>query len=67
MCDWRILPITDKQKKLIDEMNEFSVFPLPKFTGKTRGEASDYIDANIAKSHEGFDFDSHEDNFGDRI
>jgi hypothetical protein len=49
---WRDDPITDKQKALISEMQEFSEYRLPDFTGKTKGEASDYIDKWIAKSHE---------------
>ena len=52
---WRDKPITDKQMNFIIEMNEHSEFPLPLFVGKTRGEASDYINANIKKSHECMD------------
>lgn len=52
MSDWRNEPITDKQKALILEMNEFSDFPLPTFNGTTKGEASDYIDQNLRKAHE---------------
>ena len=44
MNTWRLRPITDKQKKCIDEMLEYSPYPLQKFEGQTRGEASDYID-----------------------
>lgn len=50
--NWRDKPATEKQIKLINEMNEFSEFELPKFTGTTRGEASDYIDRWLATSHE---------------
>ena len=64
---WRDKPTTSKQYELILEMNEFSVFPLPKFTGKTRGEASDYIKTNLSLAHELFDFNGHDDNYGDRI
>ena len=48
---WRNDPITEKQKSLISDMIEFSEYPLPTFTGKTKGEASDYIDKYIAISH----------------
>lgn len=64
VTDWRNDPVTDKQKRLIAEMNEFSEFPLPPFTGKTKGEASDYISANLSKSHEKFDL--YEDNYGNQ-
>lgn len=43
MNPWRLRPITDKQKKYIAEMQIYSPYSLPKFEGKTRGEASDYI------------------------
>lgn len=49
---WRDEPITEKQAALIAEMNEFSEYPLPRFTGKTKGEASDWIDKNIRLAHE---------------
>lgn len=49
MGEWRSEPITEKQKNLIHEMNECSEFPMPKFNGKTKGEASDYINANLKK------------------
>ena len=52
---WRDEPTTEKQRKLIEEMHEFSEFPLPLFTGKTKGEAADYIDKYIKKAHEAFD------------
>lgn len=67
MYNWRNEPITSKQKKLIDEMNEFSVYPLEPFSGKTKGEASDWITRNLKKSYETFDFNGHGDNFGDRV
>ena len=50
--EWRDDPITDKQKMLIDDMMEFSVYPLPKFTVTTKGEASDYIDKYGKLAHE---------------
>lgn len=49
---WRDDPATEKQLEMIRNMNEFSEYPLPPFKGKTKGEASDYIDTWIAKSHE---------------
>lgn len=49
---WRNDPITEKQQQLIDDMQEFSEYPLPKFSGTTKGEACDYIDKWIGKSHE---------------
>lgn len=64
---WRDDSITDKQRRLILEMREFSDFPLPAFYGTTKGEAADYIDANLYYAHHGFDFYEHSDNYGDRI
>ena len=61
---WRSDPITDNQKRLIEEMNEFSEFPLPEFIGTTKGEASDYINANLVKSYQ--IFDPYEDNYGNQ-
>lgn len=49
---WRDDPVTEKQLNLIIEMNEFSEWPLPAFTGTTKGEACDYINKWIGKSHE---------------
>lgn len=49
---WRDDPITDKQLELIRNMDDFSEWPLPPFTGTTKGEASDYIDKWIGKAHE---------------
>ena len=49
---WRNDPITVKQKECIKEMQEFSHYPLPKFKGKTKGEASDYIDKWSELAHE---------------
>ncbi len=52
MSNWREDKITDKQKKMIKDMNEFSPYPLPEFKGTTKGEASDYIDKYIKLAHE---------------
>ena len=41
---WRDDPITEKQREFIEEAMEFSVYPIPAFKGKTKGEASDWID-----------------------
>ena len=35
---WRNEPITQKQKELIAEMEEFSRYPIPHFEGKTKSE-----------------------------
>ena len=45
---WRDEPMTEKQKKCILEMQEYSEYSLPPFKGLTKGEASDYINENIA-------------------
>ena len=52
MSNWRDLPMTERQKECIAEMQEMSEYPLPKFIGNTLGEAADYIDQNIKKAHE---------------
>jgi len=49
---WRDDPITEKQKALIEDMMEFSTYPLPRFTGSTKGEASDYIDKYGRLAHQ---------------
>lgn len=49
---WREDAITDKQRKCIEEMQEFSYYPLPKFNGTTKGEASDYINKFSELAHE---------------
>ena len=67
MEDWRNDLATEKQLAYIREMQEFSDFPLPRFTGSTKGEASDYIDEWSRLAHEAFDFGGHGDNYGDRI
>ena len=53
--NWRDEPVTEKQRRLIAEMQEFSEFPLPAFNGRTKGEASDWIDQNMRKAHETMD------------
>jgi hypothetical protein len=50
--DWREKEITEKQKNYIMEMTEFSEYPLPPFKGKTRGEASNYINKYNKIAHE---------------
>ncbi|MBR3239128.1 MAG: hypothetical protein IKF99_11890 [Oscillospiraceae bacterium] len=67
MADWRNDPATEKQLAYIQEMQEFSDFPIPQFTGDTKGEASDYIDRWSGTAHESADFLGHADNYGDRI
>lgn len=67
MREWRGDPATEKQLAYIQEMQEFSDFPIPHFTGTTKGEASDYIDRWSKQAHEAFDFAGHGDNYGDRI
>lgn len=67
MTDWRSDPATEKQKAYIEEMQEFSDFPIPSFTGSTKGEASDYIERWSKTAHEAADFYGHADNYGDRI
>ena len=68
---WRDSPITKKQveymrqMQLDAEMN--GAIPLPPFRGNTRGEASDYIDANKGRQYEAFDYYGHGDNYGDRV
>lgn len=61
--NWQNDTVTEKQINYIKEMNEFSDFPIPKFTGKTKGEASDYIDRYQKLAHERFD--QNEDMYGD--
>ena len=51
MTNLRNDPVTQKQLYYIMEMNEFSEFPLPKFEGKTKGEAYDYINKYIKQAH----------------
>lgn len=49
---WRSEKATDKQLRYIAEMQEFSEHELPKFTGTTKGEASDYINKWNKLAHE---------------
>ena len=44
--------ITDKQLKYIREMQEFSEYPLPAFTGKTKKDATEYIQKYSKLAHE---------------
>jgi hypothetical protein len=44
MSTWRDDHITDKQKQLIADMQEFGPYSLPGFYGMTKGEAADYIE-----------------------
>lgn len=67
MLDWRNEPATERQLAYIAEMQEFSEFHIPAFIGKTKGEASDYINQYSKTAHEVFDVASHGDNYGDRI
>ena len=52
MNAWRLRPITEKQKECIADMQEYSQYPIPVFTGTTRGEASDYIEKWGELAHE---------------
>ena len=52
MSNWRDDPATEKQLAYIMEMYEFSEYPIPPFVGKTKGEASDYIDKYAKRAHE---------------
>ena len=63
--NWRNLPPTQKQLDYIAELCEMSDHPLPRYEGKTRGEASDWINANASSAHTMF-YNPHED-AGDRI
>lgn len=49
---WQDEPITEKQRICIETMQEFSCYPLPTFNGKTKGEASKYIDEYGRIAHE---------------
>ena len=49
---WKNDPVTQKQLDYIAEMQEFSPYPLPSFTGTTKGEAAAYIDAWNKLAHE---------------
>lgn len=52
MNSWRDKEPTQKQLDLIRDMEEFSEYPLPKFVGKTRGEAYDWIQEYGKLAHE---------------
>lgn len=52
MFSWRDGKPTLKQLNLIEEMQEYSDFPLPSFNGTTRGEAHDWIQKNWKAAHE---------------
>lgn len=71
MSNWRDSPITEKQVEYIRQMQldaEMNgAIPLPPFRENTRGEASDYIDANKGRQYEAFDYYGHGDNYGDRV
>ena len=43
MKSWRDDPITQKQREFIEGAMDYSPYPLPKFEGTTKGEASDWI------------------------
>lgn len=66
---WRDDPVTERQLEYIWQMQEDAgmngAIPLPEFTGRTKGEASDWINANKGKQYEAF-MSEHED-AGDRI
>ena len=65
--NWRNDPMTDKQRQLIVAIWEDAGMNgaiVPKFHGKTKGEASDYIDENLYASHLSA-YNPHED-AGDR-
>lgn len=64
MRKWADCPVSEAQLNYIREMQEMSEYPLPPFTGKTRGEASDYIDKWHRLAHERVDDSA--DNYGDR-
>lgn len=67
MLGWRNEPATEKQLTYIAEMQEFSDFHVPLFIGKTKGEASDYINRWSKLAHEAIDSCGHSDNYGDRV
>ena len=52
MNNWRDDKVTDKQLEYILEMREHSEYPLPEFTGTTKGEAADYINKWTKLAHE---------------
>ena len=50
--NWRDKEPTEKQLQFIADIQEFSPYSSPLFTGKTRGEASDYIDKYGKDAHD---------------
>ena len=65
---WRSDPVTEKQKNYIIALYEHDEFNrIPKFTGRTKGEASDFIDTYARYAYEKFDNEYHDSNYGDRI
>ena len=65
---WRSDPVTNKQMNYIMELYEHDEFRrIPKFTGTTKGEASDFIDKYAHFAYESFDNEYHDSNYGDRI
>ena len=44
---WTNEPATEKQISYIKAMQEHSPYPIPKFEGKTKGEAAEYIDKYV--------------------
>lgn len=65
---WRDDPMTEKQEKMIAEMEETACMNgafIPPFTGRTKGEACDYI-GNYLHSCYVSAYSPHED-AGDRI
>ena len=55
MRNWRDDPMTDGQKKMIEQMGKDAemngAVPLPEFKGATKGEACDYIQRHIVSIH----------------
>lgn len=49
---WRDEPATEKQLRYCDEIYENSEYSPPRFTGTTKGEASDYIEKHANLAHE---------------
>lgn len=49
---WRDDPVTEKQLDYCHELSENSPYNIPQFNGRTKGEASDYIDKYAKQAHE---------------
>ena len=49
---WRDDPASEKQLKFIEAIQENSEYNPPPFKGKTKGEASDWIDKHAKLAHE---------------